>query len=122
MPARWANTARSPSVSGHIIGRTNTLPLQVEQLYQNANTAGAFAVASLLAMLASITLAVKTISNGEQHREFELAQQATLAEVATQCFWPAQNLNECQHRTKQRQQEFRRCHRRSVRQLFRPGR
>jgi len=67
-------------VSGHIIGRTSTMPLQVEQLYQNANTAGAFAVASLLAMLALVTLAVKTILEWKQNREFALAQQATLAE------------------------------------------
>ena len=67
-------------VSGHIIGRTNTMPLQVEQLYQNANTAGAFAVSSLLAMLALMTLAVKTFLEWKQHREFELAQRATLAE------------------------------------------
>lgn len=73
-------------VSGHIIGRTNTLPLQVEQLYQNANTAGAFAVASLLALLALITLAVKTYLEWKQHREFELAQQATLAESGDTMF------------------------------------
>ena len=75
-------------VSGHIIGRTNTMPLQVEQLYQNANTAGAFAVASLLAMLALVTLAVKTFLEWKQHREFELAQQATLAESGDTLFPP----------------------------------
>jgi sulfate transport system permease protein len=73
-------------VSGHIIGRTNTMPLHVEQLYQNANTAGAFAVASLLAMLALVTLAVKTILEWKQHREFTLAQQATLAESGDTLF------------------------------------
>lgn len=69
-------------VSGHIIGLTNTMPLHVEQLYQNANTAGAFAVASLLALLALVTLALKTYLEWKQHREFELAQQATLAETS----------------------------------------
>lgn len=73
-------------VSGHIIGRTNTMPLHVEQLYQNANTAGAFAVASLLAMLALVTLAVKTILEWKQHREFALAQKATLAESGDTSF------------------------------------
>jgi sulfate transport system permease protein len=47
-------------VSGHIRGRTNTLPLHVEILYQEYPTASAFAVASLLALLALVTLAVKT--------------------------------------------------------------
>jgi len=47
-------------VSGHIRGRTTTMPLQVEILYNEYNMVAAFAVASLLAMLALVTLAVKT--------------------------------------------------------------
>jgi len=47
-------------VSGHIRGKTNTLPLQVEILYNEYNFAGAFAVASLLTLLALGTLAAKT--------------------------------------------------------------
>ncbi len=47
-------------VSGHIRGSTNTLPLHVEILYNEYNFAAAFAVASLLALLALITLVVKT--------------------------------------------------------------
>ena len=47
-------------VSGHIRGETNTLPLHVEILYNEYNFAAAFAVASLLAMLALITLALKS--------------------------------------------------------------
>lgn len=47
-------------VSGHIRGMTNTVPLQVEILYNEYNYAAAFAVASLLALLALVTLAVKT--------------------------------------------------------------
>lgn len=47
-------------VSGHIRGSTNTLPLHVEILYNEYNFAAAFAVASLLALLALITLAIKT--------------------------------------------------------------
>jgi sulfate/thiosulfate transport system permease protein len=46
-------------VSGHIRGRTNTLPLQVEIMYNEYNFAGAFAVASLLTLLALGTLIAK---------------------------------------------------------------
>ena len=48
-------------VSGHIRGLTNTLPLHVEILYNEYNAVGAFAVASLLTLLAIVTLIVKTI-------------------------------------------------------------
>lgn len=47
-------------VSGHIRGETNTMPLHVEILYNEYNFAAAFAVASLLALLALVTLALKT--------------------------------------------------------------
>jgi sulfate transport system permease protein len=47
-------------VSGHIRGQTNTLPLHIEILYNDNKAAAAFAVASLLAMLALVTLAVKS--------------------------------------------------------------
>ena len=47
-------------VSGHIRGLTNTLPLHVEILYNEYNFAAAFAVASILALLALVTLAIKT--------------------------------------------------------------
>ncbi len=46
-------------VSGHIRGRTNTLPLHVEILYNEYNFSAAFAVASLLALLAVVTLVAK---------------------------------------------------------------
>jgi sulfate transport system permease protein len=49
-------------VSGHIRGLTNTLPLHVEILYNEYNYQAAFAVASLLALLALVTLIVKTIA------------------------------------------------------------
>jgi sulfate transport system permease protein len=48
-------------VSGHIRGLTNTMPLHVEILYNEYNFAAAFAVASLLALLALVTLALKTL-------------------------------------------------------------
>ena len=47
-------------VSGHIRGETNTMPLQIEVLYNEYNFVAAFAVASLLALLALVTLALKT--------------------------------------------------------------
>lgn len=48
-------------VSGHIRGRTTTMPLHIEILYNEYNFVAAFAVASLLAMLALVTLIIKTI-------------------------------------------------------------
>ncbi len=54
-------------VSGHIRGATNTLPLQVEILYNEYQFAAAFAVASLLALLALVTLALKFIVERRTH-------------------------------------------------------
>ena len=48
-------------VSGHIRGETNTMPLHVEVLYNEYNVTAAFAVASLLAMLALVTLVLKSV-------------------------------------------------------------
>jgi sulfate/thiosulfate transport system permease protein len=48
-------------VSGHIRGLTNTMPLHVEVLYNDYQFAGAFAVASLLALLAIVTLVLKSL-------------------------------------------------------------
>jgi sulfate transport system permease protein len=48
-------------VSGHIRGETNTIPLQVEILYNEYNFVAAFAMASLLALLALVTLVAKTM-------------------------------------------------------------
>ncbi|NBS16252.1 MAG: sulfate ABC transporter permease subunit CysW [Gammaproteobacteria bacterium] len=61
-------------VSGHIRGLTNTLPLHVEILYNEYNSAAAFAVASLLASLALVTLALKSFF------EWHLKEDATLTE------------------------------------------
>ncbi|GAP37869.1 sulfate ABC transporter permease subunit CysW [Piscinibacter sakaiensis] len=55
-------------VSGHIRGLTNTLPLHVEILYNEYQFAAAFAVASLLALLALVTLALKTVVEWQQAR------------------------------------------------------
>jgi sulfate transport system permease protein len=65
-------------VSGHIAGRTNTMPLHVEKLYNEYNAPAAFAVASLLALLALVTLGVKTLLEWKQAREFKRAQRAEL--------------------------------------------
>jgi sulfate transport system permease protein len=48
-------------VSGRIRGMTDTMPLHIEALYNDYQYAGAFAVASLLALLALVTLVVKSI-------------------------------------------------------------
>ena len=56
-------------VSGHIRGLTNTLPLHVEILYNEYNFQAAFAVASLLAFLALVTLILKTVvEHGHRHQ------------------------------------------------------
>jgi sulfate transport system permease protein len=64
-------------VSGHIIGQTNTMPLHVEKLYNEYDAAGAFAVASLLALLALFTLGIKTFLEWRQARDYEKAQGAS---------------------------------------------
>lgn len=58
-------------VSGHIRGQTNTMPLHVEILYNEYNFAAAFAVASLLAFLALVTLAAKTYVEHRFQTEME---------------------------------------------------
>ena len=56
-------------VSGHIRGQTNTMPLQVEILYNEYQSVAAFAVASLLALLALLTLAMKSLAEWQLGRE-----------------------------------------------------
>jgi sulfate transport system permease protein len=63
-------------VSGHITGQTDTMPLRVEKLYQEYNATAAFAVASLLALLALITLGIKSFLEWKQERDFARAQHA----------------------------------------------
>ena len=55
-------------VSGHITGKTDTMPLRVEKLYNEYDAPAAFAVASLLVLLALFTLAVKTLMEWRQAR------------------------------------------------------
>lgn len=61
-------------VSGHIRGLTNTMPLHVEILYNEYNYAAAFAVASLLAFLALVTVALKS------YVEWQVARSASIEE------------------------------------------
>ena len=62
-------------VSGHIRGETNTMPLQVEILYNEYNFAAAFSVASLLALLALVTLALKTLIESRLNQGNDIGSQ-----------------------------------------------
>jgi sulfate transport system permease protein len=62
-------------VSGHIRGSTNTMPLHVEILYNEYQFAAAFAVASLLALLALVTLGLKSFIEWKTRRELAAASQ-----------------------------------------------
>ncbi len=57
-------------VSGHIRGKTNTLPLHIEILYNEYNVIAEFSMASLLALLGLVTLVLKSIL------EWKLKQQS----------------------------------------------
>ncbi len=67
-------------VSGHIRGETNTLPLHVEILYNEYNAVGAFASASVLALLALVTLVAKTLVEWQMRRETEMLDTALVPE------------------------------------------
>jgi sulfate transport system permease protein len=62
-------------VSGHITGETDTLPLRVEKLYHEFDPAAPFAVASLLAFLAIVTLGVKSFMEWREEKTERMAQQ-----------------------------------------------
>ncbi len=64
-------------VSGHIRGKTNTLPLHVEILYNEYDFAGAFAVASILAFLAILTLILKTIFERKVREDLQGSMSST---------------------------------------------
>jgi len=69
-------------VSGHIRGLTNTLPLHVEILYNEYDFQGAFAVASLLAFLALVTLVVKSLVEWRTtRRSRRAAEEASAAAI-----------------------------------------
>ncbi len=67
-------------VSGHIRGETNTMPLQVEILYNEYNFAAAFAIASLLALLALVTLAIKSFIEWRLHESPAVEPDARILE------------------------------------------
>ena len=74
-------------VSGHIRGQTNTLPLHVEILYNEYQSVAAFAVASLLAILALVTLVIKSVAEWRIERELKAIaetppEQPVLANVS----------------------------------------
>jgi len=62
-------------VSGHIRGQTNTVPLHVEILYNEYQSVAAFAVASLLALLALVTLLIKSVVEWQSEREQQAAAE-----------------------------------------------
>ena len=62
-------------VSGHIRGQTNTMPLHVEILYNEYQSVAAFSVASLLALLALVTLAIKSVAEWRQERAMAAAAE-----------------------------------------------
>ena len=62
-------------VSGHIRGQTNTLPLHIEILYNEYNFTAAFAAASILALLALVTLVLKTIIEYKYQEELRAVQR-----------------------------------------------
>jgi sulfate transport system permease protein len=64
-------------VSGHIRGLTNTLPLHVEILYNEYNFAAAFAVASLLALLALVTLVAKSVVEWKVQQTLRAAERTS---------------------------------------------
>jgi len=72
-------------VSGHVRGLTNTLPLQVEILYNEYNFVGAFAVASLLSALALVTLCVKKIA------EWATSSRQAKRDASSRALAPVQN-------------------------------
>ena len=67
-------------VSGHIRGETNTMPLQVEILYNEYNFAAAFAIASLLALLALVTLAIKSVIEWRLHQSRNIDDDSSIQE------------------------------------------
>jgi sulfate transport system permease protein len=68
-------------VSGHIAGETDTMPLRVEKLFQEYNLPGSFAVASVLTLLALVTLFAKTAVERISRRQLEGPAALTRSEA-----------------------------------------
>ena len=65
-------------VSAHIMGQTETMSLRVQSLFEDPRGGtGAFAIAALLALLALVTLGIKTYVEWQTQRQYDLAQRAT---------------------------------------------
>jgi sulfate/thiosulfate transport system permease protein len=62
-------------VSGHIRNKTNTMPLHIEILYNEYHFAAAFAVASVLSVLALVTLVIKTYAEWQAERQMQAAAE-----------------------------------------------
>jgi sulfate/thiosulfate transport system permease protein len=69
-------------VSGHIRGLTNTMPLHIEILYNEYQYVPAFAMASLLAMLALLTLLIKSLVEWQSKRQFAEEEKSWSLKVA----------------------------------------
>jgi sulfate transport system permease protein len=68
-------------VSGHIAGRTDTMPLRIEKLVQEYDTQAAFAVASLLTLLGLVTLVAKAYLEGRVQRQYRRAERESNEET-----------------------------------------
>lgn len=68
-------------VSGHIRGKTNTMPLHIEILYNEYNVVAAFAMASILAMLAAVTLVLKSLLEWKVRQQRSETLEPTAAEA-----------------------------------------
>ncbi|MFX1672519.1 sulfate ABC transporter permease subunit CysW [Paraburkholderia sp. A2WS-5] len=105
-------------VSGHIRGQTDTMPLHVEILYNEYNFAAAFAVASLLALLALVTLGLKLLA--ERHMSAELRDTGDVPALAgppaTRSAAAPQGAVIGQRRTQQHPQQHTRALRRTLEQ------
>jgi sulfate transport system permease protein len=62
-------------VSGHIAGKTDTMPLRVEKLFQDYDNPASFAVASVLTLLALVTLTIKVLLERKTQRDLQEAAQ-----------------------------------------------
>jgi sulfate transport system permease protein len=80
-------------VTGNVVGETQTMPLRIDQLYHEYQSQAMFAVASLLALLAMITLGLKTLLEWKQARDFERAQQVAATTPPTNGALLAQQQN-----------------------------
>src|SRR5262249_25793532 len=69
-------------VSGHIAGKTDTMPLRVEKIFQEYNLPGSFPLASLLTLLALVTLLVKVGLERKMRNDAAKALQSTSEAVA----------------------------------------